>query len=186
MYTCRQCDREINQATELCPYCGADLTVPEPDEAATPRKKPKLVPALLRWGVLLAAMWLFLWFILPERAPSPGGRAAHAEERALAALREAQAALESYARIRDGEYPPSLEALGADAASVRRAAQQAQGEGYVLHYDRGPADPDGRSRRYALRARAAFHGYRNFYTDQTGQLRATRENRQATEHDPPV
>ena len=28
MYTCRECERPINQATEICPYCGADLTEP--------------------------------------------------------------------------------------------------------------------------------------------------------------
>ena len=26
MYTCRECERELNQATEVCPYCGTDLS----------------------------------------------------------------------------------------------------------------------------------------------------------------
>src|SRR6202790_5722447 len=28
MYSGRECENEINQATELCPHCGADLTSP--------------------------------------------------------------------------------------------------------------------------------------------------------------
>ena len=25
MYNCRECETEINQGTELCPHCGADV-----------------------------------------------------------------------------------------------------------------------------------------------------------------
>jgi hypothetical protein len=99
-------------------------------------------------------------------------------------LRTVQAALAGYAEVRGGEFPPTLEALTAPA--VREAARAAQSEGYRLDYQPAPADPSGIVRRYALRARAGFHGFRNFYTDQSGVLRATRENRPAGEHDPPV
>jgi hypothetical protein len=189
MYTCRECERPVNQATELCPYCGADLTLPaETDSGVQPKKKPTLRSALARWGLLLGAMLLFVWFIL--LLPGPGtrdGGAAAAERRAVESLRAIQAALADYAEVRGGEFPPTLEALTAPA--VREAARSAQSEGYRLDYQPAPADPDGIVRRYALRARPGFHGFRNFYTDQSGVIRATRrgeENRPAGEHDPPV
>lgn len=189
MYTCRECDREINQATELCPYCGADLTVPTAAESAADgsghRHKPRLAAALARWGFLLGAMLLFVWFILLLPGPVPhSGRDAgrQAEARALEALGEVQAVLANYAAVRGGAFPPNLESLG---EPVRRPAQQAQSEGYRLGYQ-PEADADGVVRRYALLARAGHYGYRNFYTDQTGIIRATRENRSATAHDPPL
>ena len=39
---------------------------------------------------------------------------------------------------------------------------------------------------YSLEARAGNYGYRNFYTDATGVVRATSENRPATSIDPPA
>ena len=30
MYICRECENEINQGTEICPHCGADLTAQFP------------------------------------------------------------------------------------------------------------------------------------------------------------
>lgn len=187
MYTCRECERPVNQATELCPYCGADLTLPtEPKESLGPRKRRTVRAGLARWGLLLGAMLLFIWFILllPGPGTREGGGAAAAERRAVESLRTVQAALAGYAEVRGGEFPPTLESLTAPA--VREAARAAQSEGYRLDYQPAPADPDGIVRRYALRARAGFHGFRNFYTDQDGVLRATRENRPAGEHDPPV
>lgn len=187
MYTCRECERPVNQATEICPYCGADLTLPaEPESGIQPKKKPTLRAALARWGLLLAAMLLFVWFIvlLPGPGTREGGGAPAAERRALEALRTVQAALDAYAEVRGGEFPATLETLGTPA--VREAARSAQSEGYRIEYQAAPADPDGIVRRYALRARAGFHAFRNFYTDQSGVIRATRENRPAGEHDPPV
>ncbi len=115
MFACRECEREVNQATEICPYCGADLT-----EAGL----------LLRWGVLLAlmtaAIWGFLWYILPQRAGDP---AARAEARAVEALSDLRGALAGYAAAQGGSYPASLEILGDRA---RGPAQKALSEGYQL------------------------------------------------------
>src|ERR1700737_4716261 len=73
MYNCRECENEINQATEICPHCGADLTMSV--AGSQPAAKPSLKKILLRWGillgVLLAAIWSFLWFIVPERQGNP-------------------------------------------------------------------------------------------------------------------
>ncbi len=97
MVTCRECESEINQATEVCPHCGADLTS-LPDESSTARKKPTLGKILLRWGmllgVLLAAMWSFLWFVV---APRTGNVTGEAEGQAMAAINDVNAELRSYA-----------------------------------------------------------------------------------------
>ncbi len=180
MYTCRECEREINQATEICPYCGTDLTAPHVAETPAPAKKPRLAVVLLRWGVLLAALLAFVWYILPERK---GRDEARAEARAVEALGEVRVALAAYAGAQRGSYPTSLEAL---ADRVRFPAQKALSEGYQLQYTPGPAGSDGRVHNYVLLARPGNYGYRNFHTDETGVLRATRENRPATAQDPPI
>ncbi len=186
MYTCRECEHPINQATEICPYCGADLTeaaLPEA-QAPTPMTRKRLVMIVLRWGVLLAAMWGFLWFVLPPR----GDPVQRAESKALEAMSEVRAAVAAYAETQGGSYPSSLEALG---ERVRQAVQLAQSEGYRLEYRPGPAEEAGSRAQgpvhsYVLLARPSNYGYRSFYTDETGVVRATRENRAATPQDPPI
>ncbi len=183
MFICRECETEINAATELCPHCGADLTF----AAATAEgEKPPASAArrLARWGVLLAvllaAIWSFLWFVLSPRAGNPGLRA---EEQAVAAIRQVRAALLAYAQAQGGAYPPTLEPLG---EPVRAAAQLAQGQGYQLQYSPGAAATDGAIRSFSLQARAGNYGYRSFYCDESGVVRATREDRAATASDPPL
>lgn len=183
MVTCRECESEINQATEVCPHCGADLTS-FPDESSTAAKKPTLGKILLRWGmllgVLLAAMWSFLWFVV---APRTGNVTGQAEGQAVAAISDVNAELHSYADARGGAYPSKLEELG---PPVRQAAQLAQSDGYQLEYTPAPAEADGAIHNYSLEARAGNYGYRNFYVDISGVVRATKENRDATSSDPPL
>ncbi len=183
MYTCRECENEINQATEVCPHCGADLTLPPPGEGEAPQTR-SLGKTLLRWGVLLAvllgAIWIFLLFIV---APRPGNSPERAEARALQALEQTRGALAAYASAQGGAYPASLEALG---NAARQAAQSAQSEGYQLQYTAGLPGSDGVVRSFSLVARAGNYGYRSFYTDETGVVRTTREDRAATSQDPPL
>jgi hypothetical protein len=183
MYTCRECESEINQATELCPHCGADLSVPPAGEVVD-GKKASLGKILLRWGLLLgvmfAALWSFLWFVV---SPRTGHVALEAETQAVQAMEAVHLALNEYAAAQGGGYPQTLEPLG---PVVRLAAQQAQGQGYQLQYAPGTPNADGAIRSYALEARAANYGYRNFYTDATGVVRATSENREANGQDPPI
>ncbi len=184
MYTCRECEKVINQASEICPYCGADLTVPAGGEAEEPAKKRSFGSVLLIWAAVVAVvaggLWAFVWFILP----GPRGDAAlQAEMQAVESLGEVRAALAAYAGAKGGTFPASLEALG---DRVRGPAQRALSVGYQLQYTPGPVGPDGAVRSYVLLARPSNYGYRNFYTDQTGVFRATRENRPATAQDPPV
>jgi len=181
MYTCRECENEINQATELCPHCGADLT--EVIEGVAPLKpKPTTGKILLRWGVLLgvllAAIWSFLWFIVPERQGNP---TALAEARAAQSLRDARAALADFASAQGGAYPRQIETVG---ERVRLAAQLAQSVNYQIQYTPGPVETDGTIRTFALQARAGNYGFRNFYLDDTGILRATKDGRAANSGDP--
>jgi hypothetical protein len=182
MHTCRECEREINQATEICPYCGADLSAPAGGESERPQRTPAQI--VLRWavllGVLAGVLWGFLWYILPARNGSP---TLEAETRAIAALTELRAALGNYAEAQGGAYPISLEPLG---DSARQPAQNALSLGYQLQYAPGPISADGLVHTYVLLARAGNFGYRNFYTDETGVLRATKENRGATPQDPSI
>ena len=183
MYACRECEQPINQASEICPYCGADLTA-ELDESSEAAPKPTLGKILFRWGLvllpILAGLWGFLWFILPEQR---GDWAAQAETNACAAIVELRLALEEYAAARGGSYPQSLEVMG-DAA--RGPARKAMSEGYHLKYTPGSPNSDGLVRTYALVARPGNYGYSSFFTDETGVVRATRENRPATSQDVPV
>ena len=119
-------------------------------------------------GVLLAAMWSFLWFVV---APRTGNVTAEAEGQAMIAINDVSAELHSYADARGGAYPSKLEELGPD---VRQAAQMAQSDGYQLEYTPGPAEGDGSIHNYSLEARAGNYGYRNFYVDISGVVRATK------------
>src|SRR5260370_10144870 len=181
MYNCRECENEINQATEMCPHCGADLTMSV--AGSQPATKPSLQKILLRWGillgVLLAAIWSFLWFIVPERQGNP---TTQAEARAVESLRQVRSALADYATAQRGAYPREFEALG---EPVRTAAQFAQSVNYQIQYTPGPVGPDGSIRSYALQARAGNYGFLSFYNDNTRAVHATRENRHATAQDSP-
>ena len=182
MFVCRQCENEINQATEICPHCGVDLT--DPLLSADPLKpKPTVGKILLRWGVLLAvllgAIWSFLWFIVPERRGNP---TVMAERRAAESLRELNTALGTFASGDAGGYPQQLEAAG---EKVRLAAQLAQSVNYQIQYTPGPVEADGMIRSFVLQGKAGNYGFRNFYLDNSGILRATREGRAATSEDPP-
>jgi hypothetical protein len=184
MYTCRECEREINQAAEVCPYCGTDLSS-QAGETETPKKKPSLLKTLIRYAVLLGAIWGFLWYVMPERRGQEA--ASVAERRAVDALRIVHDVLSNYAGAQGGTYPSSLEALPGDSFSrVREAAQEAQREGYRLAYSVASESSEGHARHYVLVARPGNYGYRNFYVDETGVIRATRENRAATGQDPPI
>jgi hypothetical protein len=182
MFTCRECENEINQATELCPHCGADLTEPILG-TETPKSKPGVSKILLRWGVLLgvllAAIWGFLWFVVPERQGNP---TAQAEARAAQSLRDLRSALMDFASAQGGAYPRQFEDAG---ERVRLAAQLAQSVNYQVQYSPGPVDAGGTIRTFTLQARAGNYGFRNFYLDDTGILRATRESRAANSGDPP-
>ncbi len=184
MFKCPECEGEINQASEICPRCGADLAgLAAAVEAAEPSKPQSLPRLLLTWGavigVIALGLYFFVWFVLPEYSSTEPAQ--RSEARAEEALRAAQTSLDNYARANGGNYPRSIEALGAAGRSSAQAGLEA---GYALSYVPGAAGADGGVRTYVLTARAMRYGLRNYYTDQGGALHATRENRAATSQDP--
>jgi hypothetical protein len=179
MYTCRECEQTINQATEVCPYCGADLTASVAGEFAAPAKKPSATRITLILGIVLTIFWAVAWFAIPWRL---AGSKPEAQAHARDGLAVVQGALAAY-QGSEGSFPSSLEALG---DGVRAAAQKVQSGHYTLQYTPGKPDADGRIESYALIARAGNFGYLNFYTDESGVFRVTAENRAATVQDPPL
>ena len=179
MYTCRECEQPVNQATEVCPYCGADLTAAAPEEAWEPASKPRIRKVIVFWAAVLACVWAVAWFALPWRM---AGSRTEAETRAQKALLDLHAALAEY-QAAQGTFPETLEALGERG---RAAAQAAQAVHYTLQYSPARPETDGRVRNYSLLARPGNYGYRNFFVDETGVVHATREDRPAAAQDPPI
>jgi hypothetical protein len=177
MYACRDCEQPINSATEVCPYCGADLT-DTGLEFEQPRKPP-LPRIVILWGVVLLSIAAIAWFAFPWRL---AGSKPDAERDAIAALAKIQQALGAY-HASEGAFPPSLEALGAAAQDASREAESGR---YTLQYTPGSPTPDSRIATYTLTARAGNYGYVNLFLDETGVFRGTRENRPATAQDPPI
>lgn len=183
MYTCRECERPINQASELCPYCGADLTVALEEEAKPGSTRKALLRRWLLWGTLVAGMWGFLWVVIPGRTGETATK--EAEHQALESMRQVRQALADF-QAATGRFPDSLEALtGNSLTMAREAAQRAQAFGYRLEYVPGPAE-GGAVRTYSLLARPGNFGYRNFYANESGTLRWTDERRPATAQDQPI
>lgn len=178
MYTCPECEYEINAATEVCPHCGTDLTARVAEPPAPPPTLARRLRVLLLFAVMIGALWAFLLYIVPDRRAAS---ASQAEGQAAASLREIGRQLTVYAEAQGGQFPSSLEALG---EKERVPAREAKREGYNLAYT--ATELNGRITHYSLAAQPERYGFRSFYLDETGVLRATRENRQATGEDPPA
>lgn len=177
MYVCRDCEQPLNQAMEVCPFCGSDLSAAALEEAGAPKKKSRLWKSVIIWGILIAAVWAIVWFVLPPRPETSKGAA---EKTALAALADLRGEISAYAAA-SGNYPPSIEPLGAPS---RFAIQIAQSAGYEIQYSPSSADDSGRIKSFVLLARPGNFGYRNFYVDESGVIHETSANRPATPQDP--
>jgi hypothetical protein len=179
MYSCRKCKETINQATEVCPYCGWDLTPSASSKSAARAKKSTATRITLLLGIVLTILWAVAWFALPWRiSGAKPDSEAHARD-ALAGIQEILTAYEGS----KGSFPSSLDALG---ERVRAAEQKAQSAHYTLQYTPGRPAADGLIKNYTLIARASNLGYLNFYTDESGVFRVTAEERSATVKDPPL
>ncbi len=184
MFHCPECEGEINQASEICPRCGADLAaLAVTAEAAEPAKPRSLAGLLMIWGAVIAViglgLYLFVWFVLPEYSSTEPAR--RSEARAEEALRAVQTSLDTHARANGGDYPASIEALG---GAGRASAQAGLEAGYTMNYAPGAAGAHASVRTYVLTARPMRYRLRSYYTDQSGVIHATRENRAATAQDP--
>lgn len=178
MFTCPGCQQTINPASEICPYCGADLA-PEPKEKRRDVQRKGLIVTLIGALVLVGAVWAMVLLVLPKPDVPPR---AEAESGAIGALRQAAGVITGYQQ-QDGTYPFTIEQVSSQVAS---AYAMARSEGYSLTYRPGAPGNDGNIHTFVLLARPEYYGYRNFYIDQTGVIRATRQNRPATSHDPPI
>jgi hypothetical protein len=179
MYLCPNCQRPINSASVICPYCGADQTEPGSDLAPQQterRRSPKLIIAFV---VVVAGIWAIIWLATPLRFENPRPAAEHS---ALEAVRSIQHQLATYENGANA-FPTSLEALGDPA---RDAAQSAMSGGYSLRFSPDHLDANGNPQGYTLVAVPRNYGYESYYVDQSGVIRSTRDSRPATLQDPPV
>lgn len=179
MYLCPNCQRPINSASAICPYCGADQS--DAPAAAAPREPKKRSSAKLVFAfvVVIAGIWAIIWFALPLRFQDPRPAAERSALEAVQTLQHQLAVYENGA----SDYPSSLESLGQPA---RDAAQTAMSGGYSLHYTPTQLDANGNPHAFTLTAAPRNYGYQSFFTDQSGVIRATRDNRPATVQDPPL
>ena len=104
----------------------------------------------------------------------------------------------TYASTYNVGYSPSLAALGPGTSSTPTATAAglidevlARGtkSGYVFTYTPGPRDADGKIGSYTITAHPAEYGKTGdweFFSDQTGVIRAVREDRPATTQDRPI
>ena len=176
MFTCPHCERPINPASEVCPYCRAVLAGPRGGRRSVPRSA--LVAMLVGAAMVVAGVWAVVWFVLPRPSLPPETQA---ERQAEQALRRVAAELAAFERL-EGGYPETIEQV---REQVRGALEQASRQGYRIVYRPGRVEQDGNIHSFVLLARPAYYGYRKFYLDQSGVLRATREDRPAGPNDPP-
>lgn len=178
MYLCLNCQRPINSASAVCPYCGADQAEPGSELAQQKRtgRSPKLIIAFV---VVVAGIWAIIWFALPLHLENPRPTA---ERSALDAVRSIQHQLAAYENGA-GAFPFSLESLGDPA---RQAAQAAMTGGYSIRYSPDHPDANGNPHAYTLVAIPRNYGYESYFVDQSGVVRFTRDNRPATLQDPPL
>lgn len=176
MYLCLNCQRPINSASAVCPYCGASQAEPDalPQQQKKTRASRKLIIAVL---LTVTGIWAIIWFALPMRLDNPRPAA---ERSALNSLRLIQHQLSTYENGA-GAFPSSLEALGAPA---RDAGEAAMAGGYAIHYAPALPDANGNPHAYTLVAVPRNYGYQSFFTDQSGIIHSTRDSRPATAQDP--
>jgi hypothetical protein len=179
MYLCPHCQRPINSASAICPYCGADQNEPESELAPQQRKKHSSLKLLISIIVAVAGIWAIIWLALPLRFQDPRPASEHSALESIEALQHQLATYENGASA----YPNSLESLGQPA---RDAAQSAMSGGYSIHYTPAQPDANGNPHAFTLTAVPRNYGYESFFTDQSGVIRVTRDNRPATLQDAPL
>lgn len=186
MSSCWSCLAILEQGATVCPFCGADPT--RPVQFADPVLQPLVTPThvVQKWKLVIAVIAVFvgslggmLWHYFGEDSINPASQAAEVTAKSLRELREA---LSTYALVTRDTYPATLNALG-DHASL--PLQTALIAGYRLEYI--PKSPPGEavSRGFVILARPETTGFLNLRIDESGVVRATEENRPATEWDPP-
>ncbi len=145
-------------------------------------------------GVVFAAGMLQPSFAAAQKASEEEPSEAHA----VGALRTINTAAVTYASTYKKGFSPTLAAMGMKP-NQKEPSETAAGliderltvgklGGYIFTYKAGKRDKDGRINAYTVSARPTKWrmGLSSFFSDQTGLIRSTAENRAATAKDPPV
>jgi type II secretory pathway pseudopilin PulG len=121
-----------------------------------------------------------LWFARREHSKNLREQE---ETTASRALQDIRTALSQYALTSGDQYPSALGTLGDRAA---QPLQEARTESYEMKYIPKLSSNDGAITGFELWANPGKPNHRSFYIDESGVLRATQENRQANDTDPPI
>jgi hypothetical protein len=170
----------------VCPFCGADQTRPFPfvvsnlpAPAAATQLFQKRKMAMIVVAVFVVSMGGILWHYFGEASVSPASQAAGV---AAKSLREVREVLSAYIISTKGGYPTTLNVVGDKASPLLYAALTA---GYRLDYSSKASSGDSVSQGFVILARPEKNGFLNLRIDESGVVRATKENRPATAQDPP-
>src|SRR5580700_10992947 len=130
MYSCPECEELINQATEVCPYCGADQKALADTELLLAGKTPKPTKANYKrvavvCGILLATLWAIAWFAVPWKL---SGSRTEAETRA----RESMAAIPGNSRRHRPQSRP-IRATSPLHPAIRARKTRPRGPRHRLH-----------------------------------------------------
>jgi hypothetical protein len=182
--TCWSCLVIINQGANLCPFCGADQT-PLPEIIISEHEKSRSLTAVfLRWIIVTVGVGCsltgLLWYARREHSKNLREQE---ETTASRALHDIRTALSQYALTSGDQYPSALGTLGDRAA---QPLQEARTESYEMKYIPKLSSNDGAITGFELWANPGMPNLRSFYIDESGVLRATQENRQANDTDPPI
>jgi tetratricopeptide (TPR) repeat protein/type II secretory pathway pseudopilin PulG len=149
-----------------------------------------LTEQLGQFLVCFALLMLWALKLTGEWGPAQGARR---HDSAMAALGAIQSAEEQYssranegfpASLKDletqsGPIPPDTLAAGLPGGSIERAGKL----GFTFTYATGPRDITGRITNYSISARSCCAGGFNYYSDESGVIRRTKESRPANARD---
>jgi type IV pilus assembly protein PilA len=157
------------------------------------------VSTLVKALFLSGLGWVVFGFMLGDELRHEHWRGHGNEASAVGSLRTINTSEVTYASTYSKGFSPRLAALGPVAPGSQPSATSAglidsvlasgQKSGYNFIYTPGPRDAEGRILSYTVIAQPAtpgVSGQRSFFTDQTGVVRATGENRPAAVSDPPT
>jgi hypothetical protein len=178
---------------------GARWEVLHPDPSTRPKWRKDAAGLTAYYFVLLVLVGLILPSVMrPERKVAN-------ETRAVGSLRTLHTAAHYYQEEYKNGFPPSLAAFGPPETGagpgcgasdlVDHILASGTKSGYTFEYSPGPpvekpppgCTPGGTS--YTVSARPKEYGKsggRSFFTDETGVIRQTSEDRAATAKDPPI
>jgi len=186
----------LHATLAVCARKAYNAFYPEPSSRA--RLRRLVLPLLAAVVLLFALAQIVPRWIRTDRRPAN-------ESMAVGSLRTINASAVTYFTTYENGFPPSLATMGPPPSGAEfscRAAdlvdeRLASGEkwGYVFEYSPGPpvdnpvaGCPPG-VKSYTVSARPLKYGEtgrRSFYTDDSGVIRLTAEDRPATAQDPPT